>query len=165
MIGDNTLSIKLVFIKINKLSNYFYLENIFVHYSFGVELKNDILLNDFYKINNNKFIFVSTIEYTKLYISIIVTLNNYSQINYNSHILNLETSSNNNKFVKGLTLGMYKEFLIFTYTISTNNQSKDFSSYLIFSDLLIALILSLIYHHIWQILKKMIQNMTLLHFY
>ena len=127
-------SIKIKFIKIIKDSgNQFYLENLDAHYGFGIYLKQYISLNDYYKINDDTFIFVSTIDYTQLYIVIIKTKKNYTSHSIKEYQFNLASSTNNIKFTKELSLGMYKGFLLFTSTISTNiDYADDFSSYLIF---------------------------------
>ena len=127
-------SIKIKFIKIIKDSgNQFYLENLDAHYGFGIYLKQYISLNDYYKINDDTFIFVSTIDYIQLYIVIIKTKKNYTSHSIKEYQFNLASSTNNIKFTKELSLGMYKGFLLFTSTISTNiDYADDFSSYLIF---------------------------------
>ena len=135
MNGNDGSSIKVIFYKINKKNvlNTFYLEQLDAHYGFGTILKNDIMLNDFYKINNNRFVFVSTVDYTKLFIYIIETNDYYTNHKYKDYIFNLESSTNSIKFTKQLSLGMYKGFLLFTSTISSNRESSDdYFSYLIF---------------------------------
>ena len=132
---SDQLSIKLSFKKIGKnVLNRFYLENIMANYGFGEYLNTYISLNDFYKINENRFIFVSTFEYsTKLFIAIIEAFNSYNSLKWNKYTFNLASSTNNVKFTKELSLGMYKGFLLFTSTISSNTASaEDYSSYLIF---------------------------------
>ena len=96
-------------------------------------MKQYISLNDYYKINDDTFIFVSTIDYIQLYIVIIKTKINYTSHSIKEYQFNLASSTNNIKFTKELSLGMYKGFLLFTSTISTNiDYADDFSSYLIF---------------------------------
>ena len=133
MNGNHGSSVKLKFYKINKNAlNNFYLEQLDAHYGFGTSLKNDIMLNDFYKINNNRFIFISTVDYTKLFICIIETNDRYTSHKYKDYVFNLESSTNSLKFSKELSLGMYKVFLSFTSTISNGESNDDYFSYLIF---------------------------------
>jgi len=126
-------SIKVSYIKIKKsITNAFYVEKIFNHIGFGINLKNDIALNDFCKINDNRFMFVSTNDYTKLVIVIIETTNSYTSHKYKKFLFNLD-SSNNIKFSKELSIGMYNNFLLFTSTLSSKSASaEDYFSYLIF---------------------------------
>ena len=133
-IGEDGSSKKLSFYKINKysVSNKFYLEHIFSHYGSPINLKSDASLNDFYKMNDNRFIFVSTAFYTKLCIFIIETDNSYRSLNLKDYYFNLESTTNNYQFTKELSLGMYKGFLLFTSTISSNKASDNYFSYLIF---------------------------------
>ena len=133
MNGNHGSSVKLKFYKINKNAlNNFYLEQLDAHYGFGTSLKNDIMLNDFYKINNNRFVFISTVDYTKLFICIIETNDRYTSHKYKDYVFNLESSTNSLKFSKELSLGMYKVFLSFTSTISNGESNDDYFSYLIF---------------------------------
>ena len=131
--NDGT-SIKLSFLQIKKnLRNKFYVENLNNQYGFGVDLKNDVALNDFYKINDNRFMFVSTIDYTKLFIFIIETSNSYESHKYKKFLFNLDSSTNNIKFSKELSIGMYNNFLLFTSTLSSKSASaENYFSYLIF---------------------------------
>ena len=128
MIGTDDNSIKLKFIKISKTRKIFSIQNIYSLYSFGIGLKNDILLNDFYKIKENRFIFISTIEYTQLFIAIIETGNNYRNLQKKIYIFDL----GNIKFYKDLSIGIYKGFLLFTSAIKPIDSPNDYSSYLIF---------------------------------
>ena len=134
MNGNDGSSIKLKFYKINKNAlNKFYLEQLDAQYGFGTSLKNDIMLNDFYKINNNRFVFISTVDYTKLFICVIETNDRYTSHKYKDYVFNLESSTNSMKFSKELSLGMYKGFLLLSSTISSNIESNDdYFSYLIF---------------------------------
>ena len=135
MNGNDDMSIKLIFYKINKnnVLNKFYLDQLDAHYGFGTSLKKDIMLNDFYKINDNRFVFVSTIDYTKLFVCVIETNDFYTSHKYKDYVFNLASSTNSIKFTKQLSLGMYKGFLLFTSTISSNSGSADdYFSYLIF---------------------------------
>ena len=102
MNGKDGSSIKLIFYKINKQNvlNNFYLEQLDAHYGSGISLKNDIMLNDFYKINDNRFVFVSTIDYIKLFIYIIETNAYYTSHKYKDYIFTLESSTNSIKFTK-----------------------------------------------------------------
>ena len=127
-------SIKLSFLQIKKnVLNKFYLEKLYNHYGIEIDLKNDIALNDFYKINDNRFMFVSTADYTKLVIIIIETSSSYQSIKYKKFLFNLDSSSNNIKFAKELSIGMYNNFLLFTSTLSSKTASaEDYFSYLIF---------------------------------
>ena len=127
------LSIKVKFCKIRLIaSNTFYLENLQAQYNFGVHLKGDITLNDFYKINDDRFAFVSTVNYNKLSIIIIETYNSYQGHKFKHYQFNLG-NSNELKFAKDLYIGIYKGFLLFTSTMSSNSDSaNDYFSYLIF---------------------------------
>ena len=90
-------------------------------------------MNDYHKINENVFIFVSTFDYTKLFVFKIETYNNYRSHFTKQYLFNLASPINNKKFTKELSLGMYNGFLFFTSTISSNiDSADDFSSYLIF---------------------------------
>ena len=133
--GKDEVSIKVKFYKINFQSYFktYYLEQTDAHYSFGTNLKQFITLSDFYKINENRFIFVSTIEYTKLFIYIIETYDSYKRHKYKEYTFNLQNPTNNLFFTKELSLGMYKGFILFTSTISNKINSVDnYLSYLIF---------------------------------
>ena len=132
--GNDEYAIKFVFKRIIKnINNEFYLEPINAHYGLGLYLKPYISLNDYHKINENVFIFVSTFDYTKLFIFKIETYNNYRSHFTKQYLFNLASPINNKKFTKELSLGMYNGFLFFTSTISSNiDSADDFSSYLIF---------------------------------
>ena len=132
--GNDEYAIKFVFKKIIKnINNEFYLEPLNAHYGLGLYLKPYISLNDYHKINENVFIFVSTFDYTKLFIYKIETYNNYRSHFTKQYLFNLASPINNKKFTKELSLGMYNGFLFFTSTISSNiDSADDFSSYLIF---------------------------------
>ena len=132
--GNDEYAIKFVFKKIIKnINNEFYLEPLNAHYGLGLYLKPYISLNDYHKINENVFIFVSTFDYTKLFIFKIETYNNYRSHFTKQYLFNLASPINNKKFTKELSLGMYNGFLFFTSTISSNiDSADDFSSYLIF---------------------------------
>ena len=132
--GNDEYAIKFVFKRIIKnINNEFYLEPLNAHYGLGLYLKPYISLNDYHKINENVFIFVSTFDYTKLFIFKIETYNNYRSHFTKQYLFNLASPINNKKFTKELSLGMYNGFLFFTSTISSNiDSADDFSSYLIF---------------------------------
>jgi len=127
-------SIKISILQIQKdILNNFYIKKLSNYYGLGDSLKNDISLNDFYKINDDRFMFVSTSDYTKLVIIIIETSNSYQSIKYKTFLFNLDSSSNNIKFTKELSIGMYNNFLLFTSTLSSKTASaEDYFSYLIF---------------------------------
>ena len=88
--GNDEYAIKFVFKKIIKnINNEFYLEPLNAHYGLGLYLKPYISLNDYHKINENVFIFVSTFDYTKLFIFKIETYNNYRSHFTKQYLFNL----------------------------------------------------------------------------
>ena len=132
MDGKDEYAIKLKFARIRKLEvlKTFYLESTQAHYGLGVNLKSDITMNDFIKLNDERFAFVSTIDYNELFIIIVETFNSYRIINYKKYQFSLGDSL---KFTKDLYLGIYKGFLLFTSTLtSIIDTTNDYFSYLIF---------------------------------
>ena len=134
--GNSGYSLILKFIKINERDN----KNLFTNLEqrLKVEIKDQdfktyILLNEFYKINPDRFIFASTTTFQKLYIYLIQQTNWYKYVKIKKYDYWLPSATNNIKFAKEFAFGIYKGFLVFTGTISSNyNDASDFSSYLIF---------------------------------
>ena len=128
--GDDGYSLMLHFIKIKLKNNKYELETRLSQNIRDQNFKTYILLNDFYKINADRFIFASTTNYNKLYIYLIQQINWYKYAKVKKYDYYLPSDSNNIKFSKEFSFGLYKGFLIFTGTISSS--SGALSSYLIF---------------------------------
>ena len=75
--------------------------------------KTDITLNDFIKINNERLVFISTIQYTSLYILFFDLYNNYTSVKirvYNYQLTNY-------KVVNELSAIIYNDYLVFSSTV------------------------------------------------
>ena len=129
---DYSLKIRFCKIRLQSVRKTYYIDPLDAHYGFGVYFKSDITLNDFYKITDERFVFVSTQGYTKLSIIIIENRNSYQGHDFKLYQFNLG-NSNQLKFAKDLYIGMFKGYLLFTSTLSSNSDSaNDYFSYLIF---------------------------------
>ena len=121
----NSLILRFEKIKDNSYNNFETMMNYPINHNF----KTDIMLNEFYKISPVRFIFASITDYTKLYIYLIQQTNWYHYLKIKKFQYYLPI---NVKLAKEFSFGLYKGFLVFTSTISSNNNDNDFFSYLIF---------------------------------
>ena len=108
--GDDGKSLLLKFIKINERDNYEKFTNL--EERLKVEIKDynfntDIMLNEFYKINPNRFIFASTIDYSQLYIYLIQQTNMYAYVKIKKYDYLLLSGK---RFVREFSFGLYKGF-------------------------------------------------------
>ena len=133
--GDNGKSLKLKFIYIknkNDQNQYLFEERLNLEIK-DYDFKTYTLLNEFYKINPDRFIFASTTSYSNLIIYLIQQYNWYKYVKIMKFFYSLTSTTNNVRFAKEFNFGIYKGFLVFTSTISSNfDNATDFSSYLIF---------------------------------
>ena len=133
--GDNgkTLKLKFIFIKDKDNQNQHFFDTKLEQTISDQNFKTYTLLNEFYKINPDRFIFASTTDYTKLYIYLIQQYNWYQYVKIMKFSYTLSSTTSNIRFNKEFNFGIYKGFLVFTATISSNqDNATDFSSYLIF---------------------------------
>ena len=129
-INDNgmVLRLKLRIFKLNKDdSNNFSIEKRNGN-DFGYKnLDSHIKLNEFYKIDNDHFIIVTSESSTKLYFIFIDTFDWYHYLNIRTYKYSLD-----GYYLRGeFALDYYNEFLMFTATVSKNGESY-LSSYLMF---------------------------------
>ena len=134
--GNDGYSLKLRFYYVNAKDNnnkYSNLGQMLYQNIRDQSFKTYTLLNDFYKISPDRFIFASTTNYNKLYIYLIQQTNWYKYVKIKKFDYYLPSNDKNIRFAKEFAFGLYKGFLVFTSTISSNSEeATDFSSYLIF---------------------------------
>ena len=94
-------------------------------------LKKNITLNDFIKVNNERFIFITTSNYKDLFISFFDLFNNYQSMAVRIYHYNLGTTIK--QFTKEFSGFIYNDFLSFTATvISQENSGNFFSIFMVF---------------------------------
>ena len=128
---DNGKSLVLKFFKImidnNVLRDDYNSEDKFKYintYDFDTSIKR----NEFYKINEEKLLFVSTINQTKLIFMFFETCNWYSKINTRTYEFNIEGY----KITEELSVDYFNNFLMFTASVVPNNDAHKLSSFLLF---------------------------------
>ena len=125
---DNGKTLTLMFLKVIKNNDNYEVNsikskeiNLFYFYTY-------ITLNEFYKIENEKLLFVSTISQPKLILLFFETYLLYEYINTRVYEFDLEGY----KFALELTVDFFNDFLMFTSTIRNGNNENDLSSILLF---------------------------------
>ena len=81
--------------------------------------QTNITLNDFIKINNERLVFISTVEFTTLYILIFDLYNNYTNVKIRVYKYQLA----NYRVVKELSAYLYNNYLIFSSTVELISSS------------------------------------------
>ena len=93
------------------------------------DLSTDITTNEFYKINNETLLYISTISKTTLIIMFFDTRDWYNYLNTRTY----KFSMTGYYFNKEFTIDYFKDFLMFTSTVSPNGGSSLSSMLLFFS--------------------------------
>ena len=119
---DNSLNIEIL--TIIKGETHYSHERIFITNINKFTLKSLITLNDFVKINNERLAFVSTSEFTKLYILIFDLYNNYTNMKIRAYNYDLSPY----KIVHELSAFVYNDYLIFSSTVTSSSSSLEFFS-------------------------------------
>ena len=90
----------------------------------------NITLNDFIKIDDERLVFISTIDFTTLYILVFDLYNSYTNVKIRVYNYTLS----NYKIVKELSLFAFNNYLVFTSTVESSLSSTNpFSIFMIFS--------------------------------
>ena len=128
---DNGKSLILEFLKIifdnNEVKDVHDQQNKYKYinsYDFDTNIKR----NEFYKINNEKLLFVSTIRQTKLILMFFETYNWYTKINTRTYEFNIEDY----KITEELSVDYFNNFLMFTASVVPDNDNSLLSSFLLF---------------------------------
>ena len=125
---DNGKSLKLRFLKVLEDNSNFkveaWLKKEINSYNFDTSIRR----NEFYKINNETLLFVSTITQTKLILMFFETYSWYEQINTRTYTFDIEGF----KIANDLTVDFYNDFLLFTASVTPTNITASFSSILLF---------------------------------
>ena len=127
--GNNGQSLVLRFLKIIKDNNNRY--NAIYHFSKNINEFNfvtSIKTNEFYKINKEKLLFVSTISQTKLILMFFEVYSWYTKLNIRAYQFPIKGF----KFDLELTVDYFNNFLMFTSTMRKANNEDDISSILLF---------------------------------
>ena len=95
----------------------------------GYDLSTDITTNEFYKINNETLLYISTISKTTLIIMFFDTRDWYNYLNTRTY----KFSMTGYYFNKEFTIDYFNDFLLFTSTVSPNGGSSLSSMLLFFS--------------------------------
>ena len=123
----NGKSLKLIIFYINQDNDY----NVDSHLSKNLDwydLDTSIRFNEFYKINNESLLFVSTINPRTLIIMFFDTYKWYEFLNIRSYKFEMEGYD----FKEELSIDFYNNFLMFTSTVSPSSGSGTLSSILLF---------------------------------
>ena len=131
--GNNGRSLILRFLKVEKENDIFSVINYFSKsiniYYFDTSIKT----NEFYKIDDKKLLFISTISQKKLILMFYETYLTHKKLNTRAYQFDLEGYY----FTKELTVEYYNNFLMFTSTVSVernpNYDNKLLSILLFFS--------------------------------
>ena len=128
--GNKGDTLELKFLKIIKKDSGHNVEYILSKKINSSNFDTSITLSEFYKINCEKLLFVSTIDRTYLIIMFFETYSWYQYINTRTYKFSMEGY----KFINELTVDFFNDFLIFTSTIIPNGLTNEFekSSILIF---------------------------------
>ena len=125
---DNGKSLKLRYLKILKVNEVYevnaWLKKEINSYNFDTSIRR----NEFYKINNETLLFVSTISQAKLILIFFETYSWYEQINSRTYTFDIEGFI----ITKDLSIDFYNNFLLFTASVSPTNTMASFSSILLF---------------------------------
>ena len=124
---DNGKSLKLRIFYINKNNDY----SVDSHLSKDLDwydLDTSIRFNEFYKINNESLLFVSTINPRTLIIMFFDTYNWYEFLNIRSYKFEMEGYD----FKEELSIDFYNNFIMFTSTVRPSSGSGSLSSILLF---------------------------------
>ena len=91
-------------------------------------LKTDLVLNDFIKLNETRLAFISTKDTNKLFILLIDLYNE----NNNTQCFTYEYNISPYKIEKELSAHLYNGYLVFSSTVNNNNNNNIFSIFMIF---------------------------------
>ena len=114
MDGDqgNSLSLKIFHIILK--DNGDYNKELILDYNINkYNFQTSITLNDFIKFNNERLVFISTIEFTSLYILVFDLYNNYTNLKIRVYKYQLT----NYKVVNELSAFIYNDYLVFSSTV------------------------------------------------
>ena len=119
--GNNGNSLILKILKFKKEDNIYNFINQISKDINSYAFATSIMTNEFYKINNEKFLFVSTISQAKLILMFFETYLIYTKLNMRAYQFNLDGLY----FTKELTVNYYNDFLMFTSTIAVVKDTYD----------------------------------------
>ena len=115
--------------------NSYAFESIVSYAEYHHNLKWDITLNDFIKVNDDRIIIISTSNYNDLFIIAFDFIDNYSKMGIRFYHYNLQ-GTKINKLTKEISSFIYNSFLAFTATIlpqnANSNEDNFFSILMIF---------------------------------
>ena len=112
--GDQGNSLSLRIFHIILLQEGIYNKDLILEYNINkYNFKTNITLNDFIKLNNERIAFISTIEFTTLYILVFDLYNNYASMEIRVYKYQLT----NYKVINELSAFIYKDYLVFSSTV------------------------------------------------
>ena len=114
MDGDQGNSLLLKIFHIILKDNGDYNKELILDYNINkYNFQTSINLNDFIKFNNERLVFISTIEFTSLYILVFDLYNNYTNLKIRVYKYQLT----NYKVVNELSAFIYNDYLVFSSTV------------------------------------------------